>query len=143
MALSKEYEEIALRVWKSQENAADTRSGEQIISDFVESFLAALPKPEPVAWVIECEEYNLKGERPILREIDYYNEVIDKLLAGTKLYTSASIAEAKPASQHKSGEKEVAYRMWLGHFEEKLATKREHAFCQAAFSSGWDAAAKE
>lgn len=36
-------------------------------------------------------------------------------------------------------EKDVAYRMWLDQFSEKLSTKREFAFCQAAFSSGWDA----
>lgn len=43
---------------------------------------------KPVAWVIECEEYNLEGKRPILREIDYFNEIVDKLPAGTKLFTS-------------------------------------------------------
>ena len=48
----------------------------------------AQPEQEPVAWVVESEEYNAEGERPILREIDYYNQVIDQFPAGTKLYTT-------------------------------------------------------
>ena len=48
---------------------------------------AEAEKQEPVAWVIECEEYNAEGRRPVLREIDYYSHVVDELPAGTKLYT--------------------------------------------------------
>ena len=46
---------------------------------------------EPVAEVIESTEYNSLGERPILREIDYYTEVVDQIPAGTPLYKAKEL----------------------------------------------------
>lgn len=48
---------------------------------------------EPVAFVTECEEFNAAGERPILREIDYYNDVVDQIPAGTNLYTASQMQQ--------------------------------------------------
>ena len=43
--------EVALSVWASQESAADTRSGDQIITEFATAFLAELSKrAEAVAY---------------------------------------------------------------------------------------------
>lgn len=44
--------EVALSVWASQENAADTRSGDQIVTEFATAFLAELSKrAEAVAYI--------------------------------------------------------------------------------------------
>jgi transcription elongation factor Elf1 len=72
---------------KANDKLASPLSDEDATT-FAEALIAEIQKQnEPVAWVIECEEYNSEGERPILREVDYYNDVIDNIPAGTKLFT--------------------------------------------------------
>ena len=53
------------------------------------------PEQEHVAWVVESEEYNAAGERPVLREIDYYSHVVDKLPAGTQLFAHPPVPTAQ------------------------------------------------
>lgn len=53
---------------------------------------------EAVAWIVDADEYNLAGERTRLCEIDYFQDDIDKLPIGTKLY-AAPPAVAEPESR--------------------------------------------
>jgi len=59
---------------------------------------AALEAPEPVAWIVEGTEFNILGELTHKRDIDYFEDAIEFLPVGTKLYAatpdqSARIAE--------------------------------------------------
>lgn len=74
--------EVALSVWASQENAADTRSGDQIITEFATVFLAELSKrAEAVATVVSSGELDL----PLLRWVSANTSL--ETPSGAKLFT--------------------------------------------------------